>query len=79
MTLAAPICLLALIPASLAPVQLGMAGPMYFTCAVLLGFAFLSFGVSCATTRARTDARKLFFASIVYLPLLLAAMMLDKR
>ena len=69
----------ALIPASLAPVQLGMAGAMYFTCAVLLGFAFLSFGVSCATTRTRSDARKLFFASIVYLPLLLAAMMLDKR
>ncbi|MDQ3441902.1 MAG: heme o synthase, partial [Planctomycetota bacterium] len=69
----------ALIPASLAPVQLGMAGAMYFTCAVLLGFAFLSFGVSCATTRTRADARKLFFASIVYLPLLLAAMMLDKQ
>ncbi len=70
---------MALIPMSLAPVQLGMAGPLYFTAAVLLGFAFLSFGVSCATTRTRSDARKLFFASIVYLPLLLAAMMLDKR
>src|SRR5688572_16878103 len=69
----------ALIPATLAPVQLGMAGAMYFTCAVLLGCAFLSFGVSCATTRTRADARKLFFASIVYLPLLLAAMMLDKQ
>ena len=69
----------ALVPASLAPVQLGMAGAAYFTCAVLLGFAFLSFGVSCATTRTRLDARKLFFASIVYLPLLLAAMMLDKQ
>jgi heme o synthase len=69
----------ALIPASLAPVQLGMAGATYFTCATLLGIAFLTFGVSCATTRTRDDARKLFLASIVYLPLLLAAMMLDKR
>ncbi len=69
----------ALIPASLIPVQFGMAGAAYFTAAALLGFAFLSFCVSCATTRTRTDARKLFFASIVYLPLLLAAMMLDKR
>jgi protoheme IX farnesyltransferase len=69
----------ALIPATLAPVQLGMAGAMYFTAAVLLGFAFLTFGVSCATTRTRSDARKLFFASIVYLPVLLAAMMLDKQ
>jgi protoheme IX farnesyltransferase len=69
----------ALIPATLAPVQLGMTGPLYFTAAVLLGFAFLTFGVSCATTRTRTDAKRLFFASIVYLPLLLAAMMLDKQ
>jgi protoheme IX farnesyltransferase len=69
----------ALIPATLIPVQLHMAGAMYFTAAVLLGFAFLSFGVSCATSRTRPDARKLFFASIVYLPVLLAAMMLDKQ
>jgi heme o synthase len=69
----------ALIPATLVPVQLGMAGAMYFTCATLLGFAFLTFGVSCATTRTRIDAKRLFFASIVYLPLLLAAMMLDKQ
>jgi protoheme IX farnesyltransferase len=69
----------ALVPATLIPVQLHMAGAMYFTAAVLLGFAFLSFGVSCATSRTRSDARKLFFASIVYLPALLAAMMLDKQ
>jgi heme O synthase-like polyprenyltransferase len=29
-------------------------------------------------TGSRADARKLFFASIVYLPLLMAAMMIDK-
>src|SRR5688500_5537992 len=69
----------ALIPVSLVPALLGTAGAGYFTCAVLLGLAFLSFGVSCATSRGeRTDARKLFFASIVYLPLLLAALMIDK-
>ena len=68
----------ALIPMSLLPVLLGIAGPAYFTAAVLLGLAYLSFGVSVAATRTRTDARKLFFASIVYLPLLLAAMMYDK-
>ena len=34
---------------------------------------------ACEALRTRTDARKLFFASIVYLPLLLAAMMLDKQ
>ncbi|HEX3358151.1 MAG TPA: heme o synthase [Tepidisphaeraceae bacterium] len=69
---------LALLPVSLLPVPLGMAGTVYFTAAVLLGLAFLSFAVSCAATRARLDARKLFFASIIYLPVLLAIMMIDK-
>ena len=69
---------IALVPVSLMPVMLNLAGPAYFTVAVLLGLAFLSFAVSCAVTGTRADARKLFFASIIYLPLLLAAMMLDK-
>ncbi len=70
--------LLAMIPVSIFPVMIGMAGPVYFTLAVLLGLAFLSFGISCAATKSRTDSRKLFFASIIYLPLLLAALMIDK-
>jgi protoheme IX farnesyltransferase len=69
---------MALVPISLLPALLGLAGAVYFTAAMLLGLAFLSFGVSCAATRSRTDARKLFFASIIYLPMLLAAMMFDK-
>ena len=68
----------ALLPVSLLPTMLGMSGIAYFTAAVLLGLAFFSYGVTCATTRQRVDARQLFFASIIYLPLLLAAMMLDK-
>jgi protoheme IX farnesyltransferase len=69
----------ALVPASLMPVTLGVVGAAYFTAAVLLGLAFLSFAVSCAASGGtRADARKLFVASIVYLPLLLAAMLLDK-
>jgi len=69
---------MALVPASLVPVGLHMSGAVYFTAAVLLGLAFLSYGISCAVTRTRLDARKLFFASIIYLPVLLAAMMVDK-
>jgi protoheme IX farnesyltransferase len=69
---------LGLLPVSLMPVPLHVAGPIYFTAAVLLGLAFLSFAVSCAATRERRDARKLFFASIIYLPVLLAFMMIDK-
>ena len=68
----------ALIPVSFLPVQAGLAGQVYFAAALMLGLAFLSFGVSCATTKARVDARKLFFASIIYLPALLGVMMLDR-
>jgi protoheme IX farnesyltransferase len=69
----------ALIPISLLPVRFKIAGEAYFAVALLLGMAFLSFAISCAIGGcARLDARKLFFASIIYLPLLLAAMMLDK-
>ena len=60
------------------PEILGLIGIAYFTVAVLLSLAFLSYGISCAATRSRIDARKLFFASIIYLPLLLAAMMVDR-
>jgi len=69
---------LGLLPVSLMPVPLHIAGTMYFGSAVLLGLAFLSFAVSCAATRTHRDARKLFFASIIYLPVLLAIMMIDK-
>jgi protoheme IX farnesyltransferase len=68
----------ALIPVSLMPMLLKMTGPAYFFIALALGLAYLSFGIVCATTRERPDARRLFFASITYLPLLLAVMMLNK-
>jgi heme o synthase len=60
------------------PAMLRVAGPLYFTAAVLLGLAFFSFCVSCAISGERSDARKLFIASIIYLPVLLAVMMIDK-
>lgn len=69
---------IALIPATLLPAGLGMAGAAYFCLATLLGLAFLTFGISAAASKTRADARKLFLASILYLPLLLGAMMIDK-
>jgi len=69
----------ALIPVSVLPAALGMSGAFYFTAALLLGLGYLSYGIACATSRERLDARKLFFASIIYLPMLLAFLMLDKR
>ena len=70
---------MALIPVTLLPVAMRMAGPGYLLAAVALGLAFLGFGIHCAVRKRRADARRLFLASIVYLPALLAAMMLDKQ
>jgi protoheme IX farnesyltransferase len=69
---------MALLPASLMPVGIGMVGSVYLTGAVLIGLAFFSYCVSCAVSKERIDARKLFFASIIYLPVLFAIMMIDK-
>jgi protoheme IX farnesyltransferase len=69
---------LALVPVSLMPTMVNMAGVIYFGAALLLGIMFLSYGVSCAVRKTRVDARKLFFASIIYLPLLLLVLMLDR-
>lgn len=68
----------ALIPASLLPVMVHMSGVVYFIAAILLGLMFLSYGILCAVRKTRVDARKLFFASIIYLPLLLLVMMLNR-
>jgi len=69
---------LALVPASLMPVMAHMAGAMYFAAAVVLGLMFLGYGIACAVRKTRVDAKKLFFASIIYLPLLLLVMMIDR-
>ena len=62
---------LALVLISLAPVSLGLAGGAYLAGAAALGFAFLAFGVAFARVRSRERARRLFFASLAYLPGLL--------
>jgi protoheme IX farnesyltransferase len=67
-----------LVTMSLTPAILGMAGVLYFIAALVLGIAFCGFGLVCARSKKREDARQLFLASIVYLPALLAAMMIDK-
>ncbi len=70
---------LALIPATLLVIPLRMAGGVYFAAAVVLGAAFLGFGARAAATRSRLDCRRLFLASVLYLPLLLAFLMINKR
>jgi heme o synthase len=70
---------LALIPVSLLAVApLRVSGLAYLFAAVVLGGGFLWFGVQFVRQRTRPSARRLFFASVIYLPLLLAAMMIDR-
>jgi heme o synthase len=68
----------ALLPVSLMPVMVHVAGTVYAVSAVVLGIVFFGYAVTCATRRSRAEARKLFFASIIYLPVLLAILMMDQ-
>ena len=69
---------LALIPMTLMPFGFRMAGIGYLAAAIVLGGVFLTYGILAAIRRTREDARKLFFVSIIYLPLLLGTLMIDK-
>ncbi len=69
---------LALLPVALLPTLVGLAGAVYFLVALVLGLGFLWSGVRLAWSRSPADARRLLFASLVYLPVLLAVMALDK-
>jgi protoheme IX farnesyltransferase len=70
---------LGLLPVSLCPFLFGLAGPVYLAGALGLGAGF----VWCARQFSRqisvAGARRLFYASILYLPLLLALMVINKR
>jgi protoheme IX farnesyltransferase len=68
----------ALLPVSLGPCLIGIAGRVYTVSALVLGIIFFGFAILCATRRNRAAARKLFFASIIYLPVLLAVLMMDQ-
>jgi len=75
---------IALIPVSLMPTWLGMAGRIYLGGALMLGIAMLYTGVrlaaldaSPATARSKLRARQLLQASVLYLPMLFVLMMLN--
>jgi heme o synthase len=69
---------LGLLTMSLCPFVFHLAGPVYLTFALVLGFIFLWLAVRFARQMTVSRARQLFFASIIYLPLLLTALVLDK-
>lgn len=67
-----------LIPVSLFPALLGVAGVVYFVGAIVMGIAFLIFAIQFSRSLTAERARGLFIASIVYLPLLLGLLVIDK-
>jgi protoheme IX farnesyltransferase len=85
-TLQALIYGILLIPISLSPVLLGMSGPIYFWAALVLGLAYLAAAIRFRdvvsapnSAGANTLARQLLQTSVLYLPLLMTAMMLNAR
>jgi protoheme IX farnesyltransferase len=69
---------LALLPVTLLPTLIGLSGQVYFLVALVLGLGFLWSTVGLARSGSAADARRVMFASLVYLPVLLAVMALDK-
>jgi protoheme IX farnesyltransferase len=68
---------LALIPVSLAPVILGRSGPLYLIGAFFLGLYFLTSTLAFARAVSVAEARRVLRASLLYLPALLALLLLD--
>ena len=60
----------ALLPLSLAPTLVGMTTPTYFAAALVLTLGFLALTLRFARSRSVADARRVFFGSILYLPIL---------
>jgi protoheme IX farnesyltransferase len=73
------LCSLLLIPVSLLPRFLGMTGSLYAASAIATGLAFLYFAARLGRSRTVAAAHTVLLASVLYLPLLLAAMVLDRR
>jgi heme o synthase len=70
--------LLALVPLTVVPMLLMHDHLFYVVGVFTLSSGFLYYGVRLALRRSNTEARRLLFASLVYLPLVFLVMMLAK-
>lgn len=70
--------IVALMIMTVLPALAGVAGNLYLGGALLSGACFLAFGTSFARMRSLASARRLFVASVCYLPLLMALLMVDR-
>jgi protoheme IX farnesyltransferase len=67
-----------LVLASLVPTFMGFSGVLHASSALLLGTGFMGAGIRLRVTRTNESARRLFLASLAYLPALLALMIIDR-
>ncbi|HEV8160689.1 MAG TPA: UbiA family prenyltransferase, partial [Pyrinomonadaceae bacterium] len=68
-----------LLPVSIAPFFIGLAGWVYLVGASLLGTWFLMASIKTARAKSVEQARKLLLVSVIYLPLLFALMVFNHR
>jgi protoheme IX farnesyltransferase len=68
----------ALVAVSLLPTLIGLAGSVYFAGALVLGMGLVTLGAAQAHTPSSASARRVMFASLLYLPALLALLAFDK-
>lgn len=67
----------ALLPVSFSPVFLGLAGRTYFVGALVLGVLYLAAAATATREMTASSARRVFFGSLAYLPLLLILLLVD--
>lgn len=67
-----------LLPLGLLPTLFGICGWYYFAGSLIVGLIFLALGIKLVITKTRKDARLVFFASLLYLPIVLGLMMFDQ-
>jgi protoheme IX farnesyltransferase len=65
-------------PVSITPVMVGLGGLLYTVIATALGLVFIGVAALFARERSVATARRLFLFSILYLPLLWAALVVDR-
>jgi protoheme IX farnesyltransferase len=70
---------IALLPVALAASLAGLTGWAYGVGSLLLGGTLLAAGAALARARSDLSARRLFLATLVYLPLLLGLMVADRQ
>src|SRR5438874_11920785 len=70
-------CMVLFVVAGL-PAFIRMATVFYLLAELILGALFIAVAMRFLRTKSRSDARRLFVASIIYLPLLLGALVLSK-